>query len=97
MWNLFKKKTTVDDLIYLPLTTEQKEAKDYVLKFYPDADAHAVNMYWPGQRERRLWIITLRSTDSMPHGSGKSEAEAWNVAAQYVSFKESEKRIQKPR
>ena len=69
------------------------EAEEYVKKYWPDAQCHYVNLYWPGQGSRKKHIVVRSSYWSGVDGSGDSIEEAWNRAAINVSAMISEQRI----
>jgi hypothetical protein len=47
-----------------------------------------VTLYWPGQGERRKYIVTMSPVESRSQGEGDTIEEAWHNAAQRIRIQE---------
>ena len=58
------------------------EAEDLFKQRWHEGSCFKVNLCWPGQGSRRRWIVTRAPYWSGVDGSGRTEAEAWENAAE---------------
>jgi hypothetical protein len=64
------------------------DAEKFVRSKYPDASCFETNLYWPGQGERRRFIVIKSGFSSISEGEGITAIEAWANAANRIEAKE---------
>lgn len=70
---------------------EQTDAEKYVRSIWPEASCHGpVLLYWPGQGERKRYVVTKAMHVSRSGGEGLTEVEAWVDAANRLEAKRKE-------